>query len=117
MQSYIIATHLLRQAGLQAGDYEYEFTKNPPNAILAPYYGQAAAGGVGDKVLKLPVITGKIDITEMTYLAVGEQLPHLPWAVAESMPLTLSNQVQAILASLDKSDAGRAVLRQATLTG
>jgi len=117
MQSYIIATHLLRKAGLQEGDYNYEFTKNPPNAILAPYFGQADAGGVGDRVLELPVITRRIDTDKMTFLARSEQLPHLPWAVINTMPEALAMRIQKILSSMTYSTDGREILKKAALTG
>ena len=117
MQSYIVATYLLRQAGLQAGDYHFDFTKNPPNAILAPYFGQADAGGVGDKVLDLPVITRRIDASKMTFLARGEQLPHLPWAVKSTMPESLAGHIQQILSNMHTTEQGRQALENAALTG
>jgi len=117
MQSYIIATYLLRKAGLQDGDYRYEFTKNPPNAILAPYFGQADAGGVGDRVVELPVITRRIDTAKMTFLGRGEQLPHLPWAVAGTMPEALAMRIQHVLSSMSNTTDGSSILNNAALTG
>jgi phosphonate transport system substrate-binding protein len=117
MQSYIVATYLLRKAGLQAGDYSEAFSRNPPNAIFAAYYGQASAGGTGDKVLKLPVVTNKIDAGKMTYLAVGEQLPHLPWAVRNDMSLAEQEKLQGILSELKHNQRGKQILASAKLTG
>jgi len=117
MQSYIVARYLLSRAGLQEGDYRSEFTKNPPNAILAPYFGQADAGGVGDKVLRLPAITRRIDSSKMTFLVRGEQLPHLPWAVKDAMPEHLVVRIQQILSTMDKNLKGQQVLKNAALTG
>lgn len=117
MQSYITATYLLRKAGLQEGDYHSEFTKNPPNAILAPYFGQADAGGVGDRVLSLPVITRRIDPSKMTFLALSEQLPHLPWAVKGAMPEQLAARIQQVLSSMHTTMQGRQALKSAALTG
>ena len=82
MQAYIATTYLLREAGLNKGDYFEQFALNPPKACIATYYHQAAAAGAGDYVLELPVVKKEIDVDEMRYLAVGEKLPHLPWAVS-----------------------------------
>ncbi|WP_455206732.1 phosphate/phosphite/phosphonate ABC transporter substrate-binding protein [Kaarinaea lacus] len=117
MQSYIVATYLLRQAGLQAGDYIEAFSRNPPNAIFAAYYGQSSAGGTGDKVMKLPVVTKKIDTSKMIYLTVGDQLPHLPWAVRKNMPLSERHKVQEMLADLKNTRRGKQILASAKLTG
>jgi len=117
MQSYIVATYLLRQAGLHAGDYMEAFSRNPPNAIFAAYYGQSAAGGTGDKVLKLPVVTKKIDASKMKYLALGDQLPHLPWAVSNNMPGDEQKNIQQLLADLKHSTKGKQILASAKLTG
>lgn len=116
MQSYIVATYLLRQAGLKSGDYSEEFAKSPPNAILAAYFDQAAAAGAGDKVLQLPVVTRKVDTTKLTYLARGQQHAHLPWAVKGSTTPTLRKKIQKILVDLDKTENGRQILTTAKLT-
>ncbi len=117
MQSYIVATYLLRQAGLQVGDYEEEFAKNPPNAILSAFYGQAAAAGAGDKVLRLKVVQQHIDTEQMTFLARSEQLVHLPWAVKADLDTTVVEQIQSLLSQLKQTEAGRALLKQARLSG
>lgn len=117
MQSYIVATYLLRQGGLQAGDYVEEFAKNPPNAIMSAYYHQADAAGSGDGVLMLPVVRQKIDINQMHFLVRGEQLPHLPWAIRKDLPWELRLQIQRLLIDLKNHDKGRAILKKARLTG
>jgi len=117
MQSYIVATYLLRQGGLQAGDYEEDFAKNPPNAILSAFYEQAAAAGSGDKVLKLGVVKQQIDIDKMKFLVRGEQLPHLPWAIKSDLTLDLRDKIQHLLFHLKDSEEGQKLLKQARLTG
>lgn len=117
MQSYIVATYLLRQAGLQAGDYKEAFSRNPPNAIFASYYGQAAASGTGDKVLKLPVVTKKIDASKMKFLTRGEQLPHLPWAIKNTVPIEEQQKIQSLLSGLKNFRKGKEILAHAKLTG
>lgn len=118
MVSYILATQLLRRGGLKGNDYQTEFTKNPPNSILASYYGQAAAGGVGYKVLNMPVMKKKgIDISKMKFLAVSEKIAHLPWAFRNDMPDKLKTNIQNIFLSLNKTEAGKKILKQAALSG
>lgn len=117
MQSYIVATYLLRQGGLKQGDYVEEFSINPVNAIMAAYFGKAAAGGSADKNLHLSAVTSKINIDEMRYLAVGKQLAHLPWAVSKNVDSDLTEKIRKLLIDLKYVDSGRKLLRKAGLTG
>jgi phosphonate transport system substrate-binding protein len=117
MQSYIVARYLLEQGGLKQTDYIERFAVNPPNAIFSAYYKQSDAAGAGDKVLNLDVVTNSIDINELSFLARGEQLPHLPWAVNASMPIELRNKIQTILSSLVNYEEGLSLLNKAKLTG
>ncbi len=117
MQSYIVATYLLRQGGLQAGDYIEDFAKNPPNAILTAFYGQAAAAGAGDKVLDLKVVKQQIDSSKMKMLARAPQLPHLPWAVKADMAPELRDKIQTLLLQLKNDDQGQKILKNARLSG
>ncbi len=116
MVSYIAATHLLNEAGLKQGDYFEQFALTPPKACIATFYRQAAAAGAGSYVLDLPKVKNEIDVGEMTYLAVGTPLAHLPWAVKADMDEATAQNIQRILVALRDSDAGQAVLRQARLT-
>ena len=116
MQAYITATYLLREAGLNKGDYFEQFALNPPKACIAAYYHQAAAAGAGDYVLELPVVKKEMDVDEMRYLAVSEKLAHLPWAVSEKVPPALREQIQAYMINLNHSEGGKAILKSAGLT-
>jgi phosphonate transport system substrate-binding protein len=116
MQSYIIARWLLQQHGLAHGDYQEEFAKNPPSAILAAYFKQADAAGVGDKTLYLDTVKNQIHIEDMKILLHSEQMAHLPWAVKATMPAQQRDQIQTILASLKNSERGRALLSVAKLS-
>ena len=116
MQSYITATWLLHKGGLHKGDYIEEFAKNPPNAILAVYFKQAAAAGSGDKVLQLPIVTQNIDSSKLTYLARGKQLAHLPWAVNKHVSVALRLRLKELLTTLKDNPEGRKVLKAAKLT-
>ena len=116
MQAYIATTYLLREAGLNKGDYFEQFALNPPKACIATYYHQAAAAGAGDYVLELPVVNKEIDVEEMQYLAVGEKLPHLPWAVSKSVSPELKNKIQEYMIKLGNSEQGKAILKSAGLT-
>ena len=116
MQAYIATTYLLREAGLNKGDYFEQFALNPPKACIATYYHQAAAAGAGDYVLELPLVKKEIDVEEMQYLAVGEKLPHLPWAVSASVSPEMRNKIQEYMINLGNSEQGKAILKSAGLT-
>jgi len=116
MLAYIMTTYLLRNAGLKEGDYFEQFALNPLKACLATYYLQTAAAGAGDYVLELPIIRQEIDVDEMKYLAVGEKLAHLPWAVRKDVAGTLGPQVQEYLTTLKKTKEGNEILTAAGLT-
>ena len=112
MQSYIAATYLLRQAGLKAGDYIERFARNPPNAILAMYNDEALAAGAADNCLReSPVEPGKV-----VFLAAGEPMAQLPWAVKSEMPLPLRKAIQAAMSRLKQHPRGHEILHGARLT-
>lgn len=117
MMSYIVPTYLLRKAGLKPGDYQENFSKSPPNAVLATYIGQCDAGGAGAVVLKLPLVKRKIDTTQLTILARSQPLPHLPWATKQDMLPSLKVKIQHVLTSLKDTPKGQTVLKSAQLTG
>ena len=117
MMSYILPKYLLTQAGLKEGDYQEDFAKNPPNAILAVYYGQASAAGAGDIVVEMPAIKSKCDIEKFTYLEVSEPLSHLPWAVKPAMKVDERKRIQKILVGMKETKEGRLTLEKAKLTG
>lgn len=116
MLSYIAPRYLLTQAGLKEGDFKTEIAVNPPNALLALYRKQADAAGGGDILIDLPVVKNAIDARELRILAATEPLLFLPWAVKRDMPAKLRHSIQAILVGLDRSDAGRKVLKAAETT-
>jgi phosphonate transport system substrate-binding protein len=115
MQSYIIATYLLRQGGLDAGDYVEDIARNPPNAIKSVFFNQSDAGGAGDVVIKLPVVAKSINTDEIVMLAQSERYPHLPWAVKGDMDPELRDKIRTILVSMKDSPEGQAVLKGAKL--
>jgi len=117
MQSYIYASYLLMQHGLNKGDYTFTTARTPPNAILATFYKQAAAGGVGDKVLKLRSVTSIIDTDQLRFLVKGKQYPHLPWAVRSEMPAALKQQITELLIGLKDTPTGQRILNKGNLTG
>jgi phosphonate transport system substrate-binding protein len=117
MLSYIAPRYLLLQAGLKEGDFKTEIAVNPQNALVALYYKQADAAGGGNVVLDQPVIKNAVDTQEIRVLASTEPLLFLPWAVKRTMPAKLALSIQSTLLDLDKSDAGRQVLKSAIMTG
>ena len=116
MQAYITATYLLRKAGLKQGDYFEQFALNPPKACVAAYYRKAAAAGAGNYVLELPQVKKQIDVEEMKYLEVSEQMAHLPWAVKDTTDKEFQNKIQSTLVDLYKSAAGKKILKAAMIT-
>jgi phosphonate transport system substrate-binding protein len=116
MMSYIVPTYLLQQAGLEAGDYQESYATNPPNAVLATYLRQADAGGAGEVVQRLPIVSSKINIDELAVIAVSEPLPHLPWAVKQELDNDLKARITRLMLGLKESQRGRDILRQARLS-
>ena len=116
MMSYIVPTTLLREAGLSESDYKEQFSRNPPNAVLAVFYGHADAAGSGDGFNRLPSIAEKIDTSQLKVLASSNELAHLPWAVSESVDPALKVRIQKILTTLNEDDQGISVLGSAQLS-
>lgn len=116
MQSHIIASYLLEQAGLKKTDYEYAFAESPPNAIYATYYRQAVAAGSADANLNLPIVKKRIDTSQLKIIARGDKLAHLPWAVKSELSASLKDKIKLSLIALRESAAGRKILKQANLT-
>jgi len=117
MMSYIMPTYLLRLAGLKAGEYQEEFAKSPPNAILSTYFKQSKAAGVGDTVLLLPSVKSKCDTAKLRHLVVGEPIAHLPWAVSGNISVKLRTNIQSVLINMAKASNGQKILKKAKLTG
>jgi phosphonate transport system substrate-binding protein len=113
--AYIATTHILKQAGLEKGMYQTLFARNPPNAAIAAFAGEAAAAGTGDIVLNLGVVKKAVDTSQMKILAQSEQFEHLPWAVKKSMSIELSEKIQQAMVNLSQSDAGRIILKRARI--
>lgn len=117
MVAYVGNYVLLKRAGLKKGDYKEEFSKSPANAIMAVYYKQAAAGGAGDVGFKMQAVDEKIETAELKFLAVGEPMPHLPWAARSTLGADSLKQIQTALLKLNNSPDGPSVLKSAQLTG
>ncbi|MCG7998731.1 MAG: phosphate/phosphite/phosphonate ABC transporter substrate-binding protein [Candidatus Thiodiazotropha lotti] len=116
MMSYIVPTYLLRQRGLKERDYSEIYASNPPNAVLATFQKQADAGGAGEVVARLPLVKNKIDVSELTTLAVSKPLPHLPWAVKQEMDEDLKSKITDLLLGLKNSAEGKNILKSARLS-
>jgi len=116
MVSFIAASYLLKKAGLTNDMYQTKFSKNPPNAVLATYFGVTVAAGAGNRVLSLPVLKKQAEVNELRYLAVGEELAHLPWAVNKRVKKDLSFKIQSILTNLANHTGGLKLLKQAKVT-
>lgn len=113
--SYLIPSALLRQAGLAAGDYEEVFTRNPMNAVVVTYIGEADASGANSLATRPGFVTG-VDAEKLRILAQSEPLPHLPWAVSPRLTPALATQLQNVLTGLKRSESGQRALASAQLT-
>ncbi len=111
MVSYLMARSLLRQAGLQDGDYKTVFTHNPPNALLAAYNGAAAAAGVGSPVFEQPEVIKHVDRQRIRVLAESVPIPHLPFAVRGDLDAALVAKIRAALIALAHQPGGQELLR------
>lgn len=110
MVSHILTKSLLLESALEPRQYHAIFTKNPPNALLAVYNGEADAAGVSLAVLQRPEIRRRIDIRQLRILAESRPIPHLPVAVRGDMDPKLAQRIQKILTGLSRRPEGREVL-------
>jgi phosphonate transport system substrate-binding protein len=117
MIAYIAPVYMLLQAGLKKDDFKSQFTVTPINSVIGVYHKQADAAGTGEGVTAQPAIRELINIDQLTPLAVSEQLLLFPWSVKRTMPARLREGIQASLVDLEKTEAGREVLKAALLTG
>jgi len=117
MVAYVGVKALLKQAGLQEGDYTTDTAINPPSALLAVYLRQAPAAGIGESALDLPTVVRRIDASKIRILAKGEEIPQLPWAVRGGADAALVQQIRAALLDLGQAVEGREILREVGVTG
>jgi phosphonate transport system substrate-binding protein len=117
MVSYIMATDLLRQAGLEDSDYITQFTINPTHALVAVYYHQGVAAGLNLTATRQPLLQSKVDFDEMKPLLVSEPVAMHPWAVSPEVDEQLQRRITTALLYLNDTEQGRAILHQADLTG
>jgi phosphonate transport system substrate-binding protein len=110
MVSHILARSVLSESNLRPGQYKTIFTKNPPNAILAVYNGEADAAGVGTYVLQQQEILQRIDIRQLRILAESRPVPHLPVAVRGDLDAGLVRRIRHILTSLARRPDGHEIL-------
>jgi phosphonate transport system substrate-binding protein len=116
MMSYIVPRYLLAQSGLQQNDYKTLFASSPPNSILATYTRQVIASGAGEVATRLPVVTSKIDNSQLKALSLSNEMAHLPWAIKQELPDALKHQIKNILINLKHSEEGLKILKAAKLT-
>jgi len=112
MVSHVLAKSLLLESALGPEQYRTIFTKNPPNALLAVYNGEADAAGVGPAVFQQPEIIRRIDIRQLRILAESRSIPHLPVAVRSDMDVKLALRIQRILTGLAHRPEGQVILKK-----
>jgi phosphonate transport system substrate-binding protein len=116
MLSYIVPTWIMRNAGLDDGDYEEQIALNPPNAVISTYHGQADAAGAGESIMQLDIVNKNIDVNVMETLVRSEKVSHLPWAVRDDMDSEMRQLIQDSLVNLAKEEQGKSILQSAKLT-
>lgn len=117
MMSYIVPRYLLQEAGLKPGDYTEEFAVNPPNAVVAVFFGQTDASGAGDVVIDLPHVRKRIKTDEVAILARSEQIFHLPWVYKPDLSAGVRERLPKLFTALNETDKGKAILKSAGMTG
>lgn len=115
--AYISLVELLRGHGLEARDYKQEFAVNPPNAVLAPFFHRADAGGAGDIGILIPTVRQLIDPQQLRTLATTQRFPHLPWAVTKTVSDADEAIIRTTLLSLEQSGEGRGILASMRING
>lgn len=114
MGSYIAPTAILKKHGLIEGkDYTAEFSNSPPSAVIGAYNKAFDAAGSGNVVIKLKVVTDKIDASQLKILAESEPFAQLPWAVKAELDKGKAEKIQQIMTTLQDSADGREVLKAA----
>lgn len=116
MVAYIGAKALLVEHGLNDGDYVEQIAVNPLNAVIAVSLGQADAAGTGDIALNVSGVAKKVDVAELSVLATGVELPHLPWAARKGLDHAVVEKVREALVGLDATPDGRKILVDAGVT-
>jgi phosphonate transport system substrate-binding protein len=117
MVSYIMATDLLRQAGLKDTDYITQFTINPTHALMAVFYRQGVAAGLNLTAAQQPQLQQKINFDELTPLMVSKPVAMHPWAVNATMRAPLQQRITRALLQLNDTEQGQEILHRADLTG
>ncbi len=110
MVSHVLAKSVLAKSQLRPWQYKTIFTKNPPNALLAVYNGEADAAGVGPAAFQQPEIRQRVDLRQLVILAQSRPIPHLPVAVRGDMDRGLALRIQRILTQLAGQPGGREIL-------
>lgn len=117
MVSYVMATDMLRQAGLKPSDYLQQFAINPTHALTALYYRQGAAAGLNRLAYKQRALQRKVDFSQLQPLLVSEPIAHHPWSVKSTVSEELAGRIRNALVNLKDTPAGGRILEQAGLTG
>jgi len=76
---------------------------------------QFDAAGSADNNLQMDRVKNLIDVSQLRFLALSQQLPQLPWAVSRFLSPELRMQIHEILITMDQTDKGRAALHAASL--
>lgn len=117
MVSYVMATDLLRQAGLADTDYLQQFAINPTSALQAVYYRQGVAAGLNRQADKQAPLQRKVDFRELQPLLISQAVAHHPWSVTPKASPALASRIRQALLALKDESHGQEILASAGLTG
>jgi phosphonate transport system substrate-binding protein len=115
MLSYIAPVWLLKQAGLNTGDYHERFAINPPNALISTYLRRADAAGTGDVVMRLDTVKKIVDVSKMKFLAKTDRLAHLPWAIHPRI-IDMKDDLESVFTSMQYNQEGQKILDNMAIT-
>jgi len=117
MSSHVANRVAIREQGIDDSDYKWTYAKNPPAAARSVYNLIADAASIGDVILQFPEVKRSINLNEFRKIYTGPSLPHLPWAVSDSVSPELSLKIQTAMMLLNDTEEGNKILDNASLTG
>lgn len=115
MGSYIAPMAILKKHGLGPSDIQVKFSPKPPDVVMAVYNKAADAAGMGDILLELPAVKSAINVNDIVVLEKSESFAQLPWAVKDSVSADKVEKITKAMTSLKSSDAGKAILKAASV--
>ena len=103
--SHLIPKHLLREAGLKAGeDYREVFAGAHDAAAIAVQNGNAQAGGLSRYLFDSLVAQGTIKPGRVKVIAESKPYPNYPWVLTDDLDPKLQGEIKAAFYNLKDRD-------------